>query len=315
MEFRHYSVLLHEAVDGLAVKPEGIYCDGTTGGGGHSLEIAKRLTTGHLYCLDQDGDAIAAAEERLRDYQDRVTFIRTNYENMTDVLREQGVTGLDGILLDLGVSSYQIDNSARGFSYMDDDAPLDMRMDQRNPKTAADIVNQYPEEELFRIIRDYGEDHFARQIAREIVREREEAPLRTAGDLNRAIRRAVPPKARYSGGHPSKRTFQALRIELNRELTVLEDSLDGMIGFLNEGGRIAVITFQSLEDRIVKNNFRRNENPCICPPEFPVCVCGRKSKGHVLTKKPIIPSEQEIEENSRSKSAHLRIFEKHTQEE
>ena len=309
MEFKHYSVLLHETIDNLDIKPDGIYVDGTLGGGGHSLEILKHLGPGgRLIGIDQDEDALKAASERLSEYKDRTTFIHTNYENMVQEVHKLGIDHVDGIVLDLGVSSFQLDNAKRGFSYMQEDAPLDMRMDQRNPMTAKDIVNSYSREELYRIIRDYGEDRFAHNIAKHIVDEREENPIETAGDLNRIIEHAIPAKARKTGGHPAKRTYQALRVELNRELKVLENSLDGMIDLLNEDGRLCIITFQSLEDHIVKNNFRRNENPCTCPPEFPVCVCGAESKGKVVSRKPILPSKKELEENSRSKSAHLRVF-------
>ncbi len=315
MEFKHYSVLLNETIENLHIKPDGVYVDGTLGGGGHSLEICKRLSpAGKLIGIDQDQDALDAASERLKEYKDRTIFLHTNYENMVQEVHKLGIDHVDGIVLDLGVSSFQLDTPERGFSYMQEDAPLDMRMDQRNPVTAKQIVNEYSEAELTRIIRDYGEDKFARNIARKIIEEREKKPLETTGDLNRAIDKAIPMKAKKTGGHPSKRTYQALRVELNRELTVLEDSLDGMIDLLNEDGRLCVITFQSLEDHIVKNNFRRNENPCICPPEFPVCVCGRKSKGHPLQRKPILPSEKELEENSRSKSAHLRVFVKESEQ-
>ena len=313
MEFKHYSVLLHETIDNLDIKPDGIYVDGTLGGGGHSLEILKHLGPGgRLIGIDQDEDALKAASERLSEYKDRTTFIHTNYENMVQEVHKLGINHVDGIVLDLGVSSFQLDNAKRGFSYMQEDAPLDMRMDQSSSKTARDIVNGYSENELTRIIRDYGEDKFARSIARHIVQAREVRPLETAGDLNRAIETAIPMKARKTGGHPSKRTYQAIRVELNRELQVLEDSLDGMIDLLNEGGRLCVITFQSLEDHIVKVNFRRNENPRICPPEFPVCVCVKKSTGYTLQRKPILPSKKELEENSRSKSAHLRVFVRET---
>ena len=261
-----------------------------------------------MICFDQDADAIQAASERLKDYKDQVTMIHSNYENMVEEIHKLGIEKVDGIVLDLGVSSFQLDTPERGFSYMQEDAPLDMRMDQRNPMTAKDIVNSYSREELYRIIRDYGEDRFAHNIAKHIVDEREEKPIETAGDLNRIIEHAIPAKARKTGGHPAKRTYQALRVELNRELKVLENSLDGMIDLLNEDGRLCIITFQSLEDHIVKNNFRRNENPCTCPPEFPVCVCGAVSKGKVVSRKPILPSKKELEENSRSKSAHLRVF-------
>lgn len=308
MEFNHYSVLLQETIEELQIKPDGIYVDGTLGGGGHSREIAKLLTTGHLYGFDQDDAAIAAAGERLRDYQDRVTIIRNNYCNARAALYELGVEGVDGIVLDLGVSSYQLDTEERGFSYRFD-APLDMRMDRRQQLTARDIVNGYSEMELFRIIRDYGEDQFAKNIAKHIVKAREEGPIETTFQLNEIIKAAIPAKMRQNG-HPSKQTFQAIRIECNRELEVLRNSLDEFIELLNPGGRLCIITFHSLEDRIVKTAFKKNENPCTCPPEFPVCVCGKVSQGKVITRKPILPGKEELEENSRSKSAKLRVFEK-----
>ena len=309
MTFSHTSVLLYETVDSLNIRPDGIYVDGTLGGGGHASLVLNRLgEQGRLIGLDQDADAIAAAGERLKEYGDRVTVIRTNYENIKDALASQGISGADGIYLDLGVSSYQLDTADRGFTYREDDAPLDMRMDQRN--TAKDIVNGYSEMELYRIIRDYGEDRFAKNIAKHIVKARQEKEIETAGELTEIIKAAIPAKVRATGGHPSKRTFQAIRIELNRELQVLEQSIDTMIDLLNPGGRLSIITFHSLEDRIVKNKFRENENPCICPPEFPVCMCGRKSKGRVVTRKPVLPSEEELAANKRSKSAKLRVFEK-----
>lgn len=309
-EFRHYSVMLPETIEGLNVKPDGIYVDGTLGGAGHSSVIAAKLTTGRLIGIDQDGDAIAAATKRLEPYRDRVTVIRNNYENMVSELDRLSVEHVDGILLDLGVSSYQLDTASRGFSYMED-APLDMRMDDRMERTAGDIVNTYSENELFRVIRDYGEDNFAKNIAKHIVLYRNERRIQTTGELVEIIKAAIPAKVRATGGHPAKKTFQALRIELNRELNVLQDSLEGMIGKLAPGGRICIITFHSLEDRIVKTAFKRAENPCTCPPSFPMCVCGKKPLGTVITKKPILPSEKELEENSRSKSAKLRIFEKY----
>ena len=308
MEFVHYSVMLNETIEQLGIKPEGIYLDGTLGGAGHSSVIAGKLTTGHLYGVDQDEAAIKAASERLKPFGDRVTVIRNNYCNAVSELEEQGVKEVDGILLDLGVSSYQLDTEDRGFSYRYD-APLDMRMDQRQTLTASDIVNSYSENELFRIIRDYGEDKFAKNIAKHIAAARKQNPIRTTFELNEIIKAAIPAKMRQNG-HPSKQTFQALRIECNQELRVLEESLDKMIGMLADGGRFCIITFHSLEDRIVKSAFRKNENPCECPPEFPVCVCGKKSQGKVITRKPILPSEKELEENSRSKSAKLRVFEK-----
>lgn len=311
MEFKHTSVLLEEVIDNLNIKPNGIYLDGTLGGGGHSFHIAEKLTDGgRLIGTDQDADAIAAATKRLEPFADRVTIIRDNYENAARRVREMGITGVDGILLDLGVSSYQLDNVERGFSYKYDDTPLDMRMDDRQPLSARDIVNDYSEMELFHIIRDYGEDKFAKNIAKHIVAARANGPIETTGQLNEIIKAAIPAKMREKGGHPSKRTYQAIRIACNRELDVLQNSLDGFIDLLNPGGRFCVITFHSLEDRMVKNNFRTNENPCTCPPEFPVCVCGKKSKGKVITRKPILPSEEELEVNSRSKSAKLRVFEK-----
>jgi 16S rRNA (cytosine1402-N4)-methyltransferase len=285
--------------------------DGTLGGGGHSYEIAKRLTAGgRLIGIDQDADAIAAATDRLSEFSDRVTIVRSNYADMERVLFELQIDHVDGIVLDLGVSSFQLDTPERGFTYRDEDAPLDMRMDDRQPLTAKDIVNDYSEMELFRIIRDYGEDRFAKNIAKHIVAERAKKPIETTGELNAIIRAAIPMKVQATGGHPSKRTFQAIRIELNHELDVLSDNLDTMIGLLNPGGRICIITFHSLEDRIVKSIFKKNENPCTCPSNFPVCVCGNKSKGHVVTRKPILPSEEELGVNKRSKSAKLRVFEK-----
>lgn len=310
MEFNHYSVLLEEVLDNLNIKPDGLYLDGTLGGAGHSFHIAERLTAGgHLYGTDQDADAIEAATKRLQPFEDRVTVIRDNYENAVSRLKDLGVTGVDGILLDLGVSSYQLDNAERGFTYKED-VPLDMRMDRRQELTARDIVNEYSETEIFHIIRDFGEDKFAKNIAKHICIEREKSPIETTFRLNEIIKAAIPAKMREKGGHPSKRTYQALRIALNRELDVLSGSLDGFIDFLNPGGRLCVITFHSLEDRIAKNNFRTNENPCTCPPDFPVCVCGKVSKGKVITRKPILPSEKELSENKRSQSAKLRVFEK-----
>ena len=310
MEFSHKSVLLEETIEGLAIKPEGIYVDGTLGGAGHSSVIAGRLSgQGHLIGIDQDAAAIAAATERLQPFAEHVTIVRSNYENMCQIIKDNGYAGVDGILLDLGVSSYQLDTVERGFSYKYD-TKLDMRMDERQTLTARDIVNGYSETELFHIIRDYGEDKFAKNIAKHIVLAREEKPIETTYELNEIIKAAIPAKMRETGGHPSKRTYQAIRIALNRELDVLRDSLDDMIKILNPGGRICIITFHSLEDRIVKLAFRKNENPCICPPSFPVCTCGRKPLGRVFTRKPILPGEKELAENSRSKSAKLRIFER-----
>lgn len=308
MEFNHYSVLLAETIEQLHIKPDGIYVDGTLGGGGHAWQVCSRLTTGHFYGIDQDDAAIAAAGERLAPFGDKVTILRNNYCNMRTALAAEGVTGVDGIVLDLGVSSYQLDTEERGFSYRYD-APLDMRMDRRQTLTARDIVNNYSENDLYRIIRDYGEDKFAKNIAKHIVVNRADKPIETTFELNDIIKAAIPAKMRQNG-HPSKQTFQAIRIECNRELEVLKDSLDDFIDLLNPGGRLCVITFHSLEDRIVKTIFRKNENPCTCPPEFPVCVCGKVSKGQVVTRKAILPSAQELAENSRSKSAKLRVFEK-----
>lgn len=312
MEFKHYSVMLNETIEQLNIRPDGIYVDGTLGGAGHSLEICKRLTTGRLIGIDQDADAIAAASERLKDYKDKVTIVRSNYAQMKEVLHDLGIDKVDGILLDLGVSSFQLDTPERGFTYRSEDAPLDMRMDDRQTLTAKDIVNEYSEMDLFRIIRDYGEDRFAKNIAKHIVNARAVKPIETTGELNAIIKGAIPMKVQMTGGHPSKRTYQAIRIELNHELDVLRDNLDDMIELLDDGGRICIITFHSLEDRIVKSSFKKNENPCTCPSNFPVCVCGNKSKGHVVTRKPILPSEKELEENSRSKSAKLRVFERAT---
>ena len=327
MEFKHESVLLQEVLEGLCIKPDGIYIDGTLGGGGHSREIAARLTEGgRLIGIDQDEDALAAARERLAPFSERVIFVHDNYENMESDLRglaaektdgsrsslifPAGPEGcIDGILLDLGVSSYQLDNPERGFSYRTD-SPLDMRMDRSAELSAREILNEYPVQELTRILRDYGEEKCAARIASNIVRAREQAPLETTGQLVEIIERSIPRKMRERGGNPCKRTFQAIRIACNRELEVLEDSLDTMIDLLKPGGRLCIITFHSLEDRIVKNAFRRNEKPCICPPEFPVCVCGRVSKGRVVTRKPVLPGKEELERNRRSASAKLRIFER-----
>lgn len=311
MAFEHKSVLLEETVDSLNIKLDGIYVDGTLGGGGHAFEVCSRLgEKGRLIGIDQDADAIRAASERLSVFGDRVTVVRNNYVNIAEVLASLGIEKVDGIYLDLGVSSYQLDTAERGFTYREEDAPLDMRMDQRGRETAADIVNTYSESDLYRIIRDYGEDRFAKNIAKHIVKRRQEKPFETAGELAETIRAAIPARVRATGGHPAKRTFQAIRIELNHELDVLENSIDRMIDFLNPGGRLSIITFHSLEDRIVKNRFRINENPCTCPPEFPVCMCGKKSKGRVVTRKPIVPTEEELETNKRSKSSKLRVFER-----
>ncbi len=310
MEFNHVSVLLHEAVDELQVKPSGIYVDGTLGGGGHSYEICKRLDSeGRLIGIDQDAEALEAAKRRLGEFKDRITLVKSNYERTGEVLKEQGIEKVDGIILDLGVSSYQLDNAERGFSYRED-APLDMRMDREQTMSAKEIVNGYSQEELFRVIREYGEERYAGSIARNICRQREKKVIETTFELVDIIRTSMPAKAKNGKGHPAKRTFQAIRMECNRELDVLREALENMVDLLNDGGRLAIITFHSLEDRLVKTSFRRYENPCVCPPDFPICVCGRKSKGKVITRKPRIPSADETEKNTRAKSAKLRVFEK-----
>ena len=310
MEFKHKSVLLEETIRNLKVKPDGIYVDGTLGGGGHAYEVCRQLSAkGSLIGIDQDEAAIEAAGERLQEFGDRVTIIRSNYCNMKKELQKIGISSVDGIVLDLGVSSYQLDNAERGITYRED-VPLDMRMDRRGSRTARDIVNTYTENELYRVLRDYGEEKFAKKIARNICTARSEKPIETTGELIELIKQSIPMKMRAVGGHPAKKTFQAIRIELNQELEVLRNSLDDMIELLNDGGRICIITFHSLEDRIVKTIFRRNENPCTCPPDFPVCVCGKTSMGRVITRKPILPDEEEIAVNKRSKSAKLRVFER-----
>ncbi len=310
MEFKHISVLFDEVMDGLAIHPDGIYVDGTLGGAGHSHEIASRLTAGgRLIGIDQDEDAIRAATKRLEDVKERVTIVHDNYEHIPQVMGTLGIAKVSGILLDLGVSSYQLDNPERGFSYNTDE-PLDMRMNQESPLSAKEIVNTWSEEELTRILRDYGEERFASKIAHNLVKKREEKPLETTGELVQVVRASIPMKMQEKYGNPCKRTFQAVRIACNRELDVLQDSIDALIDLLEPGGRLCIITFHSLEDRIVKNAFKRNENPCTCPPQFPVCVCGKKSKGTVITRKPILPSEEELKVNKRSASAKLRVFEK-----
>ena len=308
MEFNHYSVLLNETIEQLHIDPTGIYVDGTLGGAGHSIEIAKRLTTGRLIGIDQDDDAIRAATDRLKDYQDKVTIVKDNFVNMPNVIRDLGIDKVNGIVLDLGVSSYQLDEKERGFSYMSDNSLLDMRMDRESSFSAEDIVNDYSYDELVKVLRIYGEERFAPNIAKNICKEREIERITTTGKLNEIIDKSIPGKNKAKGGHPSKRTFQALRIEVNKELEVLEKGISSMIEMLEANGRICIITFHSLEDRIVKNIFKENENPCTCPKEFPVCVCGRVSKGEVVTRKPILPSDLELSENSRSRSAKLRCF-------
>ncbi len=308
MEFHHISVLLNECIDNLNIRPDGIYVDGTMGGGGHSLEIAKRLTTGRLICIDQDPNAHEAAGKRLAEYKDRITFVRDNFGNIVNILDSLGIEKIDGMLLDIGVSSHQLDEAERGFSYQQD-APLDMRMNPDRPFSAYDVVNGYDEDELDRVIFTYGEERWARRIAQFIVKERENKPIETTGELVDIIKKAVPKGARKDGPHPAKRTFQAIRIEVNGELEVLQRAIDDVAARLAVGGRLCIITFHSLEDRIVKEAFRKQENPCICPPQFPVCVCGKKPLGRVITRKPILPSKEELEENPRSRSAKLRVLE------
>lgn len=313
--FKHIPIMLNEVIEGLNIKPDGIYVDGTLGGAGHSFEIVKRLEErGRLIGIDQDEMAILASEKKLLPFKNRVTIVRSNYRRMTEILKNLEIEKVDGILLDLGVSSYQLDTAERGFSYMED-APLDMRMDRRNERTAKDIVNHYSEKELIRIFKEYGEEKFSAKIARNIVKHRESKEIETTFELVDIIKASIPVKNRLTGGHPAKRIFQAIRIELNEELTVLEESVESMIDCLTEGGRLAIITFHSLEDRIVKNSFKKCESPCICPPSFPLCVCGRKPKGRIIGRKPLIPNEEEMDLNSRSKSAKLRIFERSDQYE
>ena len=310
MDFKHISVLLDETIDGLDIKPDGIYVDGTLGGGGHSYEILRRLSPkGRLIGIDQDGEALKAAGERLKKFENQITLVRSNYCEIDKVLKELNVEKVDGILLDIGVSSYQLDNLERGFSYKSD-APLDMRMDIRSPLSAYKVVNEYSVDELNRIIREYGEERWAKRIAQFIVQEREIKPIETTFELVSVIKKAVPKGARADGPHPAKRTFQAIRIEVNNELGILEDTINSMVDILKSGGRICIITFHSLEDRIVKNVFRNLENPCTCPRDFPICVCGKKPKVKVITRKPIAPSKEELEVNHRSRSAKLRIVEK-----
>jgi len=312
VEFKHISVLLEETIEGLAVKPDGIYVDGTLGGAGHGYHVCEKLgPNGRFIGIDQDEDAIKAATERLSVFKDKtnISIVKSNYADMMNVLDNLGIDKVDGILLDIGVSSYQIDTVERGFTYKED-APLDMRMDRTSSFSAKTVVNEYSENDLYRIIRDYGEDSFAKNIAKHIVIARDEKEIETTGELIEIIKAAIPAKVRAKGGHPAKKTFQAIRIEVNKELEVLENSIDKMIERLNDGGRLAIITFHSLEDRIVKNKFKANEDPCICPKNFPVCVCGNVSKGKQTTRKPIIPSDKELADNKRAKSSKLRVFER-----
>lgn len=310
MEFEHIPVLLNETVEALNIRPDGIYVDGTVGGGGHSAEIAKRLVenSGRLICFDQDSEALKAAGEHLKQYQKFTAFIHSNFVNMKKELENEGIEQADGILLDIGVSSYHLDNAERGFSYLLE-SPLDMRMDKRNPLTAYIVINEYPKEKLAAIIREYGEDRFANNIASHIVKEREKEPIKDTRRLAGIVEAAIPMKVRKNESNPAKRTFQAVRIEVNNELEVLGNTLEDAVDILKSGGRLAVITFHSLEDRIVKRAFKNFEDPCICPPDFPVCTCGRLSKGKIITRHPITASDEELERNSRSKSAKLRVFE------
>jgi len=310
MEFNHQSVLLEECIEGLNIRPGKIYVDGTLGGAGHSIKIVERLgADGRLIGIDQDENAITIASTRLEQFKDQVDIVRSNYENMESILKDLKIDSVDGILLDLGVSSHQLDTVERGFSY-NQDTVLDMRMDQRQSLTAKIIVNEYSEQELYRVIRDYGEDQFAKNIAKHICIERKKKEIETTFELNEIIKNAIPAKMRVTRGHPSKKTYQAIRIECNRELEVLRNTIEKMIDLLSPQGRLCIITFHSLEDRIVKTTFRKCENPCTCPSNFPVCVCGNRSKGAAVTRKPILPLDQEISQNKRSKSAKLRIFEK-----
>lgn len=309
-EFRHLSVLPEEVIEGLKIDPSGIYVDGTLGGGGHAFLVVEKLSRGgKLIGIDRDAEAIEAAAKRLEPFMGRVTIVKGNYENTKQILSDLGIDKVNGILLDLGVSSYQFDNKDRGFSYRED-APLDMRMDRSDVMTAYDVVNTYSENELCRILKDYGEEKFAKNIAARIVKNREIAPIRTTFELTETIKASIPARFRETGGHPSKKTFQAIRIEVNRELDILKNVIGDLIDLLAPGGRLCIISFHSLEDRIVKQAFKEAEDPCICPPDFPVCVCGRKSKGSVVTRKPVTAGEEELGNNQRAHSAKLRIFEK-----
>ncbi|HIT86915.1 MAG TPA: 16S rRNA (cytosine(1402)-N(4))-methyltransferase RsmH [Candidatus Coprocola pullicola] len=308
MEFHHVSVLLEECIENLQIKQDGIYVDGTMGGGGHSLAICKRLTTGRLIAIDQDLYAHQAAKKRLKDHLQKVTFVHDNFGNIKEILQSLNITAVDGILLDIGVSSHQLDESKRGFSYQQD-APLDMRMDSTSKFCAYDVVNTYSEERLNKIIFEYGEERWAKRIAKFIVEQRKQKPIETTAELVDCIKKAVPKGARKDGPHPAKRTFQAIRIEVNQELEMLEKVIFEAVELLKPKGRLCIITFHSLEDRIVKNAFRLQENPCTCPKEFPVCVCGKKPKAKVITRKPIVPSQQEQQQNHRCRSAKLRVLE------
>ena len=307
--FTHRPVLLDECIQGLNIRPDGIYLDGTLGRAGHSREIARRLTTGRLICVDRDQAALDAAQDRLADWMDRVTLVHSNFDQVADILDDLGIAGADGMLFDLGVSSPQLDDGSRGFSYMAD-APLDMRMDRSEGLTAADIVNQWSQEELRRILFQYGEERCAPQIAAAIVRRREEKPIETTLELVDVIKSAMPARALREKQHPAKRSFQAIRIAVNDELASVDRMIQGAVPRLNRGGRLAVITFHSLEDRIVKNGFAQFAKGCTCPPDFPVCVCGKTPDIKLVNKKPILPTQQEIDENPRARSAKLRVAEK-----
>ena len=312
MNFEHISVLLNECIENLNIKKNGVYIDGTMGGAGHSSEIVKALqNTGRLICIDQDENAIKAGKQRLQDFTN-ISFIHSNFSNIDNIYKSLDLdkTGVDGILLDLGVSSHQLDEGYRGFSYMQD-APLDMRMDTRQEFSAYTVVNTYSKDKLSKIIYEYGEERWAKRIAEFIDKERKINPIKTTFELVSIIKKAIPKGARIDGPHPAKRTFQAIRIEVNKELEILKDTINSMVNILNKDGRLAIITFHSLEDRIVKNTFKELENPCICPKDFPICVCGKTSLGKVVTRKPILPSKEEIEQNHRSRSAKLRIFQKY----
>ena len=310
MEFKHVSVLKNECIDGLQIKSSGTYVDGTFGGGGHAMEIISRLNgNGRFIGIDQDQDAVENGRAKLEPYKEKAQLVRDNFSNIISIMKDLHIVSIDGILLDIGVSSYQLDTGERGFSYMHD-AELDMRMDQRNPMTAKRMIAEYSEKELANIIKDYGEERWATRIAQFIVAERKNKPIETTGELVEVIKKAVPKGARKDGPHPAKRTFQALRIAVNNELGILEQAIEDMAGLLAPGGRLCIITFHSLEDRIVKQTFHRLEHPCTCPPEFPVCVCGKKPSIRVITRKPILPSDEELEFNPRARSAKLRILEK-----
>lgn len=309
MEFKHISVLLEEVLDGLNIKEDGIYVDGTLGGAGHSIEIVKKLTTGKLIGIDQDENALKKASEVLEEYSDKVILVHDNYENIDQVLKRLGIDKVDGILLDLGVSSHQLDEKSRGFSH-NNDAELDMRMDRTSSLTAKDVVNKYSEKELENVLFNYGEERWARRIAKFIIEERQTHPIETTLELVTVIKKAIPKQVRKDGGHPAKRTFQGIRIEVNRELDVLENSITTMVRLLNPTGRLAIITFHSLEDRIVKNEFKELFKNCTCPPEFPQCICNKEREINIITRKPIVASKIELDENPRSRSAKLRVAER-----